>query len=234
MIDSSDGGNEQHPGRAFHVARAVGHQNAETGQRLLDAEAEKRKKALEQDDARREQRQRRGDRAGEVRRDMAHEDRRRTDAERPGGDDELLVLQAQRLAAHDARHVEPFDRADGDEDQHEPAPENDDQQDDEEQEGQGVENVDDPHHRPVDAPAGVAGDGAPDDPDRRRDRAAENADEERDAPGDHGAREKIAPVGVGAGEKPDAVEAARRRRASVPSSRRSTTVGAPNSADRSK
>ncbi len=33
--------------------------------------------------------------------------------------DELAVLQAQRLAAHDARHVEPVDRADRDEDQHE-------------------------------------------------------------------------------------------------------------------
>ena len=68
-------------------------------------------------------------------------------AQRPRGRDKLPLLQAQRLAAHDARHVEPFDRADGDEDQHEIAAEDDHEQDDEEDEGQRVEDVDEAHHR---------------------------------------------------------------------------------------
>ena len=38
--------------------------------------------------------------------------------------DELLALERERLAAHDARHVEPLDRADRDEDQHDVRPKN--------------------------------------------------------------------------------------------------------------
>ena len=81
-------------------------------------------------------------------------------AERLGGLDELLPLQAEGLAADDAGHVEPLGEADGDEDDDEAAAEEDDHQDDEEDEGQRVEDVDDAHHHVVDPPAEIARDRA--------------------------------------------------------------------------
>ncbi len=79
------------------------------------------------------------------------------DAQRLGRRDVLLPLDRQRLPAHDARHVEPFDGADGEEHQDEIAAEEHDQQDDEEDERQRIEDVDDAHHHVVDAPAEIAG-----------------------------------------------------------------------------
>ena len=55
--------------------------------------------------------------------------------------DIFLLLDRQRLAAHDPRHGQPFHRADGDEQQDEIAVEHHHQDDDEEDEGQGIENV---------------------------------------------------------------------------------------------
>ena len=69
----------------------------------------------------------------------------------------FLPLDGQGLAAHDARHVEPFDGADGDEHQDEVPAEEHHQHDHEEDEGQRVEDVDDAHHDEVDAPAEIAG-----------------------------------------------------------------------------
>jgi hypothetical protein len=48
---------------------------------------------------------------------MWREDAGPRDAERLGRLHELLPLERERLAADDAGHVEPFGRADGDEDQ---------------------------------------------------------------------------------------------------------------------
>ena len=93
----------------------------------------------------------------------------RADAERLGGLDVFLPLDRQGLAADDARHVEPLDRADGDEHQHEVPAEEHHQHDDEEDEGQGVQDVDDAHHDLVDAPAEIAGRRAVEHADRRRD-----------------------------------------------------------------
>ena len=113
----------------------------------------------------------------------------------------LLALQRERLAAHDARHVEPSDGADGQEDQDEVAPEEDDQHDHEEDEGQGVEDVDEAHHHIVGAAAGIAGDRAVGDADHERDQRGKQTDGERDAAGDQRSGEEVAAVGVGAEEE---------------------------------
>ena len=63
--------------------------------------------------------------------------------------DELHALQAQGLATDDARHVQPVDRPDGDEDQHDVAAEDHHQQDHEKHERQGVDDVHDAHHDAV-------------------------------------------------------------------------------------
>ena len=98
---------------------------------------------------------------------MAADDLPVADAQRLGRGDELALLQRQRLAAHDARHVEPLDGADGDEDEDEVAAEEDHQDDDQEDEGQRIEHLDQAHHDVVDAAAGEAGDGAVGDADER-------------------------------------------------------------------
>ena len=126
-----------------------------------------------------------------------------TGAQRLGREHEFAVLQAERLAPDDARHVEPFDGADGEEDEREMAPEEGHQQDDEEHEGQRIEPVDQPHHRHVDAPAREARDGAVARADEQRDRAAERADDERYSARDHHTRQQVAAVRIGARDQPE-------------------------------
>ena len=117
---------------------------------------------------------------------------RRRDAERLRRLHIFLPFDRERLAAHDARHVEPQHRADGDEHQDEVSPEEDDEQDDEEDEGQRIEDVDDAHHDLVDLAAEIAGGGAVDHADDDRDEAGKQADGERHASGDQGAGQEIA------------------------------------------
>src|ERR1051325_12030712 len=75
--------------------------------------------------------------------------------------DEFPAPEADCLAPHDTGHVQPRDRADRDVDQGDFAAKDDGQQDDEEDEGNGIEDVDDAHHGAVDSPADEAGGSAP-------------------------------------------------------------------------
>ena len=100
-------------------------------------------------------------------------------AERDGRLDELALPQRERLAAHDARHGEPADRADGEEDQQQAATEHHGQDDHEEHVRQRIQHVDDAHHPAVDAPAEVAGGGAPGNADHDADGGGEQRDEQR-------------------------------------------------------
>jgi hypothetical protein len=81
--------------------------------------------------------------------------------------DEFLPLQREHLAAHDARHRQPLDRADRDEQQHEVAAEYRHQQDHEDRERQRIQDVDDAHHDCVDLAAEVRSDRSPQHADRR-------------------------------------------------------------------
>ena len=119
-----------------------------------------------------------------------------------GGLDEFLALDGQRLAAHDARHGQPFDGADGGEDEHDVPLEHGEQQDHEEDEGQGVQHVDDAHHEIVDAAAEIAGGSAPCDADHQADGGGDDADHERDAQADHQAGQEVAALDVGAEDVP--------------------------------
>jgi hypothetical protein len=83
-----------------------------------------------------------------------------------------------RLAAHDARHGQPLDRADRDEDQEDVAAEHDHEQDHEEHERQRIHDVDEAHHQVVDAAAEIAGDRSPGDADHEAHRGREDADQE--------------------------------------------------------
>ena len=78
----------------------------------------KREKALGQDDHRDVERREHDDRAQHVRHDVAEHDLQRLRARGARGFDEFLLPQRDGLAAHDPRHGQPFDRADGAEDQH--------------------------------------------------------------------------------------------------------------------
>src|SRR5690242_20286244 len=49
-------GEQEHPGRRFHLVGAVGDQDTPTGERLLNAQAQEGKKAFGQDHARHRQR----------------------------------------------------------------------------------------------------------------------------------------------------------------------------------
>ena len=74
------------------------------------------------------------------------------------------------VAANDARHIEPFDSADRDEDERKMTAERHDQQNDEEHERQRIENIDKAHHQGVEPTADIAGNRAIGNANQQRDR----------------------------------------------------------------
>ena len=183
---------------AADVLRAGRDQHAPAGHRLLHAEPEEGQEALQDDHLRHQQRHVDDDGAEQVGDDVAKQDAALPDAQRLGRRDIFLPPDRQRLAAHDARHVEPQHRADRQEHQHEIAPEEHHQHDDEEDEGQGIEHVDDAHHDLVGLAAEKAGGGAVEHADHHGDKAGKQPDGQRDAAGHQRARQQIAADIVGA------------------------------------
>ena len=112
--------------------------------------------------------------------------------------DELPLLECQGLAADDARHVQPDHRPDGDENGRQTASDIDGQQDDEENEGQRIEDVDDPHHHAVDPAAQITGDRPIGDADQQADQGRRKPDHQRDARPRQSAGEQVTPVRIGA------------------------------------
>ncbi len=92
---------------ALHVSGALGNQRAKGGHRRLHAQAEEAQERLEQDHRRDGQRRVDDHDADQVRYQVAQDHRTAADARDPRRLDELAVLQRERLAAHDARDVEP-------------------------------------------------------------------------------------------------------------------------------
>ena len=135
--------------------------------------------------------------------------RRAGKPERHGGHDELALAQRERLAAHDARHGEPADRADREEDEPQAAPEDDREDDDEEHVGQRVEHVHDAHHPAVHAPAEVARGRAPGHADHDAHGGGEQRHQQRHLRARPHAHEQVAAVAVGA--EPVPVRERRRR-----------------------
>ena len=60
--------------------------------------------------------------------------------------DEFALLETERLPAHDARHGQPFEAPDADEQQDRIAPEDHHQDDDEQDVGQRIHDIDEAHH----------------------------------------------------------------------------------------
>ncbi len=144
-------------------------QRAERGLRLLHAEAEIGEEALGDDDLGNGQRRIDHHRADEVGNDVPEDDLERPLPGSACGLDEFALLDRQRLAAHDARHGQPFERADRDEEQIDVAAEDHHQDDDEQDVGQRIHDVDEAHHDRIEPAAEIAGD-----------RAVEHADDDRD------------------------------------------------------
>ncbi len=151
---------------------------------------------------------------------MAENDARVAVAEGARGLDVFHFLHAHDLAAHDARHGEPLDRADGGEEAHDFANaleiaqqgelaqpgvegvhgllQEDHDEDDKDRERQGVEDVHHAHEEGVGAAADIAGNRAVGDPDEERDHRGDEADHERDSAAVEQAREEVASELVGA------------------------------------
>src|ERR1700733_4307533 len=186
-------GHQQYPRRRLHLARAFGNQRTEAGMRLLDAEPQKAQEAFEHNDLRHRQRGVDDHRSDDVGNHVSRDDAR---SARPRGDrrlDEFAMPDAQGLAAHDARHGQPADRADGQKQEILAAAENDGQKYDEEYQRQTAQDFDDSHHELIRAPADVAGDRAVADAKSQADGAGHQADRHRDPCTLERAREKVAP-----------------------------------------
>ena len=128
--------------------------------------------------------------------------------------DERLGLERNHLAADDAGHREPVDRADDEVEDRDPVDavagepvlhvflaEDREQEDHDEDERHGVEHVDEPHHRVVDAAADVAGDRAVGDADHERHRGRHEADDERNPRAPEDARQQVAAELVAAADR---------------------------------
>ena len=139
---------------------------------------------------------------------MADDDAEGADAARARRLDEFLLLDGQGLAAHDARHGQPFHRADRHEQQDEIAVEHHHQDDDEEDEGQGIKHIHDAHHQLVEAPAQIAGGRAIDNPDHQRHQGRHQPHRQRHPRPEQHAHEQVAAHRIGA----EPVAAARRGR----------------------
>src|SRR5204862_8090681 len=115
----------------------------------------------------------------------------RRNAERYCRLDVFLSFYRERLAAYDARHVEPEHRADRDEHQHEIPPEEHDQQDDEEDERQRIEDIDDAHHHLVHPAAEKSRDRPVDHANDDGDQSCDQTDRQRYTPGNESPREEV-------------------------------------------
>ena len=182
----------------FDVGGALADQHAPACHRLLNAQAQEAQEAFQQDHLRHGQRHVDHDRPQRIGDDVAPDDRGGTDPAGPRRLDELLPLDAQRLAPDDARHVQPFDRPDRDEDQDDVAAEEHHQQDHEEHERQRIEHIDQPHHDAVDPAAEIPRRRPIQHADRQADRRGDQPDHQRDLPAVERADQQVAPVGVGA------------------------------------
>ena len=88
---------------------------------------------------------------------MAQHDAGRGDPTDLRGFDKLFTLQAQGLSAHDTRHIQPGNHADGNKDQQDILTKKGHQQDDEEHKREGVEDLQQTHHHRIHFAAEITG-----------------------------------------------------------------------------
>ena len=191
------GGEDQLPPRTLHGPGPIRDEHSPTRVRLLDAEPQEANEALRKDHAGDGERcvHHRG--TEHVRQHVADDDPRAPGAERACGVHVGFLANGERLAAHDAREIEPGDGAQGDEEQVGVPPEHHDEQDDEQHEGQCVQRVDDAHHGLVDASPEEARNGAVGNPDEHADARGQQRDGDGDAGTGEASRQQVPPDAVG-------------------------------------
>ena len=111
-----EGGENEEPPVGFHRVdrlRTFGEEGAPTGLGCLDAEAKEGEKRFVENDGRDGKGDVNQDHTEEIRQDVAGGDAEWGLAESPGGEDEGLGLDREHLAPNDAGHGEPFDCAEG-------------------------------------------------------------------------------------------------------------------------
>ena len=107
------------------------------------------------------------DGARDVGQDVAEDDARGAIAEGAGGLDILFLLDAEHLAAHHARDIDPHGESYGHEDLPEAFAESEGYGDDQKDGGYRPDDVDEPHDKAVDPTAVVGGEGAEEDADEQ-------------------------------------------------------------------
>ncbi|KKA14521.1 hypothetical protein VP03_08060 [Sinorhizobium meliloti] len=196
--DEEDGGKDQEPRRRLYVVRTFRDQRTPARKRGLHAQSEERQKAFEQDDLRHDDGDEDDDRTDRIRDDVPADDLPVGQTQRLRRSNELAPLKRQRLAAHDAGHIQPFDSPDHQEDQDEAAAEEDDEHHDEENEGQRIEDLYQAHHDVIDAPADIARGRPVYDADAERNETSQQADGDGDLAAQHHPDKQVAAIGIGA------------------------------------
>ncbi len=112
--------------------------------------------------------------------------------------DELFALQAQRLAAHNTRHIEPRNHADGGKNQQDIATKEGHQQDHEEHKREGVKDFQNTHHHRVCFAAEIASNRAIERPDNHRDQRRSHAYHQRDPATDSHTYQQVTTRRIGA------------------------------------
>ena len=185
------------PDGHFHRLGAFIQQGTPAGHRFLNPKAQETQEGFKHDHARHQQGGVDGHDTEYVRYDVTGDDLPLGDATDVSRLDKLLALEAESLAPHDTRHVEPAHRPDGDKDECQIAAKEGDQHDDKEHEREGVEDLQYTHHQAVDPPADKAGGRAIQSTDDDRHHGAHDADHQGNATAQQGTHEQIAPQTVG-------------------------------------
>ena len=105
----------------------------------------------------------------------------------------FLPFDGNRLPPHNARHIQPQHRPDRQKHQHKVAAKEHHQHDDEKDERQGIQDINDPHHHLVRAPADESRRGPVNHPDHHRDKTCKQANGQRHAARNQGAGQQITP-----------------------------------------
>ncbi|MNS56537.1 hypothetical protein D3C72_893990 [compost metagenome] len=127
---------------------------------------------------------------------MAHHNPADGDTAHLGCFDKFFTLQAQGLAAHDTRHIQPGNHPDSHEDQQDVLSKEGHQQNNEEHKREGVQDFQQTHHHGIHFAAEVAGKRAVKCADDHRYQRRSDTDHQRDTATDRHAHQQVAPGGV--------------------------------------
>ena len=169
-------GHRRHPPLVEDEAAARRDHRAPFRQRRLRAEAEKAETGGGQDDAGHVERHAHDQRGDAQRHDVAQHDAERRGAHQPDRGDVVGIAHRQRFGARDAGIGRPGGDGDGEHRILDAGAERGDEGQRQDQLGKGEKDVGDAHQDRIDPAAGIAGDGADQQADRRGDDRDQNDD----------------------------------------------------------